>query len=102
MAGPKPRLVLTRLARDDIRNIQAFTIQRWGVEQATAYEKAIDQALERLQVAPRLGRPRDDLRSDLRGYVVEQHVIFYRIEGTDVVVQRVLHSRQDIVDEMGW
>ncbi|MGH7117056.1 MAG: type II toxin-antitoxin system RelE/ParE family toxin [Stellaceae bacterium] len=45
---------------------------------------------------PRLGRGRNDLRRGLRSYPVENYVIFYRIDGVDVIIQRVLHARRDI------
>jgi toxin ParE1/3/4 len=43
-----------------------------------------------------MGRSREELRPGLRSHVVEQHVIFYRLIGGDVVIVRVLHGRRDI------
>ena len=45
---------------------------------------------------PRIGRERPELRAGLRSYPAGDYVIFYRLEGPDVVILRVLHSRRDI------
>lgn len=45
---------------------------------------------------PRIGRQRPDLRARLRSYPAGDYVIFYRLDGPDVVILRVLHSRRDI------
>jgi toxin ParE1/3/4 len=46
---------------------------------------------------PHIGRPRDeDLRPGLRSFTVGKYLIFYRVEGEDVLILRVLHGRRDI------
>ena len=46
---------------------------------------------------PYLGRRRDqDLRPGLRSFPVGEYVIFYRIEGEDVMILHVAHGRRDI------
>jgi toxin ParE1/3/4 len=96
MSARKTRIVLTERAREDARNIQLYTLEQWGNEQAAAYDEAIAAALERLRIHPRIGKARDDLRPGLRSYAVEKHLILYRIEGDELVVQRIVHSRQAI------
>jgi len=56
------RYRLTRQAERDYREILAFTLDRWGVEQFERYAKLLDNAFERLIVKP-LGIRRDDVRS---------------------------------------
>jgi len=45
---------------------------------------------------PYMGRSRDDLRPGLRSFAAGEYLIFYRIEGSDVVVLRIVHGRRDI------
>ncbi len=51
---------------------------------------------------PNLGRPRDeDLRPGLRSFPVGEYVIFYRIDGEDVVILRVLRGSRNIAALFG-
>jgi toxin ParE1/3/4 len=51
---------------------------------------------------PHLGRARDeDLRPGLRTFPVGEYVIFYRIEGEDVVILRVLRGSRNIAALFG-
>ncbi len=95
MSAPRRRLVLTELAAGDLKSIQRYSLEQWGAEQMTAYEDAIHHALDTLRDQPYLGRNRDDLLTGLRSLGIASHTIFYRIEGDNLVVQRILHQRLD-------
>jgi toxin ParE1/3/4 len=43
-----------------------------------------------------IGRSRDDLRPDLRGFVIGNSVIFYRDTPEHIEIVRVLHAARDI------
>jgi len=46
---------------------------------------------------PEIGRNREeDLRTGLRSFSVGAYVIFYRIDGKDVLILRVIHGSRDI------
>ena len=49
---------------------------------------------------PELGPTRNDLFAGCRNLSVNQHVIFYRIDGDVIVVGRVLHPSQDPVGKV--
>jgi toxin ParE1/3/4 len=49
-----------------------------------------------LATHPYLGRLRLDLRPDLRSFPAGQYVVFYRIDGDDVLILYVIHGRRDI------
>jgi toxin ParE1/3/4 len=66
-------------------------------------EASADRAIDTIEVRfttlsdwPRIGRQRDDLRRGYRSYPAGDYVIFYRIDGPDVVIQRMLHGRRDL------
>jgi toxin ParE1/3/4 len=44
---------------------------------------------------PEMGPARDDLFPGCRSVRVEQHVVYYQVTATEIVVGRVLHFRQD-------
>ena len=89
------RLVKSPQAEADLLDIWQFTFETWGDQQADRYLFSLNQGLERLTRAPRLGRPRDSIRPGYRSLSVGRHVIFYRIDGQTIDVIRVLHEKMD-------
>jgi len=62
-------------------------------------DRLIDAFTERFLLLarfPRIGRLRGELREGLRSFPVGEYVIFYRVDGEDVVILHVLHGRRDI------
>jgi toxin ParE1/3/4 len=56
----------------------------------------IDRAGRRLGSHAFIGRPRDELATDLRSVLVHPRVIFYRVADEIVEIVRVLHQRRDL------
>ena len=54
---------------------------------------------ELLASQPSSGALRDDILPDIRNVVVGEYLSFYRIEGRDVLILRVLHGRRAISEE---
>ncbi|AMV37646.1 type II toxin-antitoxin system RelE/ParE family toxin [Planctomyces sp. SH-PL62] len=45
---------------------------------------------------PLMGPSRDDISPGLRCFTARPYVAFYRVEGENIVVLRVLHGRRDL------
>jgi toxin ParE1/3/4 len=45
---------------------------------------------------PEIGRNRPEIGPNLRSTLVRPYVIFYRIEGEEVQILRILHGKQDL------
>jgi toxin ParE1/3/4 len=88
-------LSLSPRADDDLADILQYTAATWGQEQADAYQSTIYEALKRLVEHPELGQIRDELRPRLRSLRVEQHIVYYRVEGDLLRVSRILHRRRN-------
>jgi plasmid stabilization system protein ParE len=96
MSARRPRLVLSPFAEDDFEDILAYTRGRWGIEQADTYAGTILAALEDLVRHSEIGRPRDDLQTGLRSYLIEpHHNILYRLERDVIRELRIVHVRTD-------
>ncbi|ODT07008.1 MAG: plasmid stabilization protein [Mesorhizobium sp. SCN 65-20] len=54
---------------------------------------------ELLATQPFSGAQRTDLLAELRHIVVGEYVTFYRVDGRDILILRVLHGRREISDE---
>jgi toxin ParE1/3/4 len=85
-------------ADSDLENIWNYVAIDSG-SQGIA-DRLIDSITDRfflLATRPNIGRSRDqDLRPGLRSFSVGAFVIIYRIQGTQVLILRVLHGARDL------
>jgi toxin ParE1/3/4 len=88
-----PRFRLTVRAEVDLLEIAAYTQRTWDDAQCDRYLDQLEQACERLAEQPGLGRGCDHIRPRLHRSEQGKHVIFYRRDGEDIVVVRILHER---------
>jgi toxin ParE1/3/4 len=89
--------VLSPAAHADLDQIWAYTSERWDDDQAEAYLREIQQAIERIVDNPMIGRACDEVRRGYRKHAVGSHTLYYRIVGGDVInVVRILHQRMDV------
>ena len=87
-------LVISPLARDDLKTIYQYGVVTWGKSQASCYLGNLKNQFWNLARHPKMGMERDELLSTMRSHVVESHVVFYRLKGKQVEIIRVLHGRQ--------
>jgi toxin ParE1/3/4 len=57
--------------------------------------RGIERASEAIARNPLARRTRDDLMPGLRSALVSPHTIFFRIQGANIEIVRVLHGRRD-------
>ncbi|MDB5429494.1 MAG: plasmid stabilization protein ParE [Caulobacter sp.] len=86
---------LSPRAREDLKAIWRYSRNRWGLDQADSYVRAIDVALDALAQGRRSGLACNDIRPSYLKLSVRSHVIFYRISGDDIDVSRILDQRMD-------
>jgi toxin ParE1/3/4 len=89
------KIVLSREADQDLKDILQYTLATWGAAQMDVYAAAIDKGLKLLVDNPRLGRARNDLFPGCRSFQVEQHTIFYRVDALVLRIGRILHQRMN-------
>jgi toxin ParE1/3/4 len=88
--------VSTRAERD-LKSIAYYIATESGsVDIAEGQIDAITERFELLASHPEIGRARDDLGAGRRTFPVENYVILYRVQGADVLIPRVAHSRRDL------
>ena len=90
------RYVLSTVAEEDIGAIYDYTLSEFGENQAVKYLTGLEQKYLTLIDQPKLGRKREEIRSELRSLVYEKHVIFYRIMKESIRIIRVLHGSRDL------
>jgi toxin ParE1/3/4 len=95
MSARRRRLTFKPRARSDVKDVLTYTREQWGTEQRRRYKSVLDRAFRELIDFPESGRTRDELYAGCRVRAVEQHVVYYHLTETEIVVTRVLHARQD-------
>jgi toxin ParE1/3/4 len=91
------RYVLSPAAQADLEQIWDYTHDRWGADQAEAYLRELQRAVERAATNPRIGRACDEIRPGYRKLAAGSHTLFYRVTADEVIdVIRVLHQRMDV------
>ena len=94
-----PKLSLTQQARADLADIQAFTIERFGLDQWPVYQKRISDALLRLQSTPMIGKQVEGLPEAYRRYHLGRpkgaHVVYYKTDADELLILRIVHDSRD-------
>lgn len=90
-----------RNAADDAREIVRFYRHEGGEALARRFAAALRGGLDHIRTAPASGSPKyrpDTGIEDLRVWPVKgfPYLIFYRFDGQQVVILRVLHSARDV------
>jgi len=92
-----PRLVIAPEARRDLKGIRDY-IARDDAEAARRVVTRLRDMARLLAGAPALGRRRPELGRDLRSFVADSYVLFYRplAGATGIELARVLHGARDL------
>lgn len=88
------RYRLSATADDKISAIYEYSFLHFGSDQADLYFMGLHRLLETLAETPLLGRPDKNLGSDIRRFVYERHVVFYKAVAGGILVLDVFGVRQ--------
>lgn len=95
-------VLLTRRALQDIRDIEQYSVDRWGVEVAHRFVDDIEAALVRCSQHPGLLRARPEFSANLQFYVVNRHLLVCDVDEKTIVVLTVAvaHAQQDLLQRL--
>lgn len=86
----------TRQADRDLATIYLDGLRDFGPRQSDRYLSDFEATFERIASQPRIARERMEFRPPIRLLPHGSHLIVYLIQsGDDVLIVRILHSRQD-------
>ena len=83
-------------AESDLDDIWYYVATSAGVDIADRLVDALTTRFFLLGKYPRAGRRRDDLRPGIRSFPVSGYIVLYRLEGEDVLIQRVVRGSRDL------
>ena len=93
------RYRLSKAAEEDLIGIALFGDEHFGIAQSNRYRDQLERRFTVLADQPLLYPAVDHLREGYRRSVCGVHSIFYRIDGKDVKIIRVLKN-QDLEKQL--
>jgi toxin ParE1/3/4 len=87
---------LSREARTDLDDVWLYIASHRNIEAADRVVDAIIARFLLLSRYPRAGRQRDDLRPGTRAFPVGDYLVLYRLDGSDILIQRVIRGSRDL------
>lgn len=83
-------------AEADLDELWHYVATTASVETADRLVDSLTTRFSLLSTYPRVGRRRDDLRPGIRSFPVGRYIVLYRLEGEDVLIQRVVRGSRDL------
>ena len=95
------RLKLRQEAIDDLEDIWKYTFEKWSRNQANKYYESLRLACVEIAENPSIGKGYYSISSELRGYKINKHIIFYfEILTGQIEVVRILHESMDLENRL--
>lgn len=88
-------VILLPLAKGDLADIWAYSVERWGAEPADLYISKFASIFSEMAEGEPVGSSADWIKPNLRRVLVGQHAVYFRESAQAVHVIRVLHQRMD-------
>jgi toxin ParE1/3/4 len=82
-------------AYQDIKEIYRFSLESFGQARADRYVAGLEDCLTLLASNPLMGRDFGQIRTGLRRHEHQGHVVYYREDGSDILILRILGTAQD-------
>lgn len=84
-----------------MEDIWDYTFENWSLKQADRYIKQIIKQIEKVSPSPEIGRPIISIKPEHRMIKVNSHLIVYKIENQILKVDRIIHEKMDIKNQIG-
>lgn len=89
---------ITPRAREDIRTIGRYTLEKWGRTQRNIYLQKLDKRFQWLSENPKLGRHRPDIEEGYYCFPQGVHLVFYIIRENGIDIIGIPHQSMDILN----
>jgi plasmid stabilization system protein ParE len=98
------RVKLSGAAVNDIREIEAYTVQQFGADHAAAFLDKLQASLELIASMPQMGTLRPDIDPSNHAFryhvVLKNFVIVFDDSSQGIRVARVLHGARNLIGEL--
>ena len=89
-------------AEADLIAILEYGASRWGRDDALDFVLDFKTVYDLLATYPEIGRDRPELRMPIRSWHHRGYVVYYRFDGTNILVLRVMHGAADVGSIIDW
>ncbi len=91
------KYLISNKAVNDLSKIWNYTFDVWSENQADRYYKMLIESFQQIAETPQIGKNYDGVLSQLLGYKIGHHIIFYSRESEEnILVIRILHEKMDL------
>jgi plasmid stabilization system protein ParE len=94
------KLVFSSVFESDFAELVGYFFEQAGMEVSSRFEDSVCRLAKLLLQNPRLGRARPDLKPEgIRSLLVldfRNYILFYRVDGNDLVLLRVRFGGMDL------
>jgi plasmid stabilization system protein ParE len=90
------KILLSSAAKDDLKDVLAYTLDTWGTKQENTYKKLLFKQISSLETAPKRNRLRKELGLNTRIIPTGKHYVIYEVQSTTVTVTRVIHASRNM------
>lgn len=91
----RTKLRLSAAARDDFREIDAFSHEQFGADIADAYMRGFRELFDLLRRYPKAGVEALELGEGIRSLTHRKHLILYAVQDEVVLILRLVHGARD-------
>jgi toxin ParE1/3/4 len=92
---------LSKSAVKDLNNIWSYTFKKWSLIQADKYYASLIRVFQDISNNPKEGKNYSGVSTDLLGFRIGKHIIFYEIINADMVeITRILHGSMDLKSKL--
>ena len=88
--------IISELAKRDLEDIYAYTIEKWSINQANRYYELIIEEIQSICRNPEIGKSLSEIKKHHRSRSIKSHLIIYKQENQMILIDRILHRRMDI------
>lgn len=88
-------------AREDVKNIFRYSLQRFGENQTMKYKADLGECFQLLADNPNMGRECNDIRDGYFRHEHQSHIIFYIQKSKHIFITTIIHNRVDIKNMFG-
>jgi plasmid stabilization system protein ParE len=90
------RFRVSDLAEQDLDAIWHYIVTESGsIEIADGFIDTLTEHFALFTHTPEAGTARSDIAEGVRGFPVRNYIIYYRVEGSHVLISRILHGSRD-------
>jgi len=95
------KYIISKLALEDIDSIWEYTVQEWSIKQAEKYYNTIISKIQLICQNPKIGESIKDVKDTHRKQNIGSHMIIYKFQDDLIFIDRILHQRMDIENQLG-